>query len=375
MPGAFLGLALLTKQPALTLVPYFMLLLILWQLEDSYHKFHNLKKSVIACISIATVTRVSKAFFIILFIAGLIFVIIWPAMWVTPIDTLKKLEGGLMYVVENPHENYGFFQGQIITTDKYGPLFYIIVILMKSTPIVLFFSTICIISMFISFRNMKLSKMNFIILCFLLYILLFFALMSVAEKKGDRYLLPIFPVIDILAAIGIYYCYKYIPNFLKRTVKIFENIQCPANTVFGIIILLVVLLQSVLIIPLAPYYLSYFNPLVLGGSQHAHEYIGIGWGEGQDLAAAYLNNKPDASNLTVGVQYAGFKEYFIGKTVSMGDPNSKPPDYLVFYSCAVQRNFNGNLLEKYRNETPEKVIIINNIEYCWIYPTHKDQVS
>ena len=45
-------------------------------------------------------------------------------------------------------------------------------------------------------------------------------------------------------------------------------------------------------------------------------------------------------------------------------------DYIVFYSSMVQRHYNEDLWNLYRNKTPEKVIVLNNIEYCWIYPTH-----
>jgi hypothetical protein len=125
-------------------------------------------------------------------------------------------------------------------------------------------------------------------------------------------------------------------------------------------------LQAALIVPIAPYYLSYSNPVVLGGPQHAPEYLLIGWGEGQDLAAAYLNNKTGAEHLKVFVQYSGFTQYFKGKTTN----NVASADYIVFYSCAVQRHYNEDVWNLYRNETPEKVIVLNNIEYCWIYPTH-----
>jgi len=119
-------------------------------------------------------------------------------------------------------------------------------------------------------------------------------------------------------------------------------------------------------VPIAPYYLSYSNPVVLGGPQHAPEYLLVGWGEGQDLAAAYLNNKTGAEHLKVFVQYSGFAQYFKGKTTN----NTASADYIVFYSCAVQRHYNEDVWNRYRNKTPEKVIVLNNIEYCWIYPTH-----
>jgi hypothetical protein len=69
----------------------------------------------------------------------------------------------------------------------------------------------------------------------------------------------------------------------------------------------------------------------------------IGLGEGQDLAAEYLNDKPNAKNLSVAVQYAGFQQYFKRKTITM--ENSASSDYIIIYSCVVQRQFNNDILE------------------------------
>jgi 4-amino-4-deoxy-L-arabinose transferase-like glycosyltransferase len=369
--GIFLGLALLTKQPAECLIPFFLLALIIVYLITLYQDTtYNLKKIITGCFSSDFFTRIVKPFVIILFFAGLLFVLLWPAMWVAPLDTVQKLGAGLENVVDNPHELNGFFMGQVTTTDNLGPWFYPVVILMKLTPLTLIFSVFCILFTLFSLRNSKFSEMNLTIILFVLFILFFYILMTISGKKFDRYILPVFPIIDIMAALGICFLTALI---FERLDKIRNNlpradIASFKNCCFGLVIILIIILQAALLIPITPYYLSYSNPVVFGGPQHAQEYILIGWGEGQDLAAAYLNNKTDAEHLKVFVQYAGFNKYFKGKTTNQ----STSADYIVFYSCAVQRHFNENLWNQYKNKTAEKVIVLNNIEYCWIFPAQKE---
>jgi 4-amino-4-deoxy-L-arabinose transferase-like glycosyltransferase len=366
MTGGFLGFALLTKQPAECLIPFFLLALIIWQFVISYSSVRNLKTTCRDCFSVPFFKSILKPFLLILVIAGVLFVLFWPVMWVAPITTVQKLEAGLENVVENPHKWMGYFLGVVTTTDNYGPLFYTVVLFMKLTPITLAFFFIGILGSLYVFWKSKFSDKNLTAIFLLLFIALFYLLMTIGEKKFDRYLLPIFPCIDILAAIGICSCYTFIASRVRRT----GNWRSPGilsgDRVYGVLVILVIVLQVALIVPVAPYFLSYSNPVVLGGPHHAPEYLLVGWGEGQDLAAAYLNNKTGAEHLKVFVQYAGFAQYFKGTTTK----NLASADYIVFYSCAVQRHYNEDVWDLYRNETPEKVIVLNNIEYCWIYPVH-----
>lgn len=88
-----------------------------------------------------------------------------------------------------------------------------------------------------------------------------------------------------------------------------------------------------------------------------------------DLAAQYLNGKPNAETLTVAAQYPGFSVFFKGKTVGMNDLSGA--DYVVFYVSTIQREWNNDVWTQYRDREPEKVIVVNGMTYCWIYPvTH-----
>jgi hypothetical protein len=127
-----------------------------------------------------------------------------------------------------------------------------------------------------------------------------------------------------------------------------------------------------------PYYLDYFNP-ILGGPEKAAEVLTIGWGEGLDQAARYLNAKPNAATLLVTSWYRpSFSYFFVGRT--RGIPNTADineeqlrgtldTDYVVTYIHQWQRQIPIPLLQFLENEEPEHIIYINGLPYVSIYST------
>jgi hypothetical protein len=126
-----------------------------------------------------------------------------------------------------------------------------------------------------------------------------------------------------------------------------------------------------------PYFLSYYNP-ILGGGKKAPDIMMIGWGEGLDQAARYLNEKPDANKLRVISWYGdgSFSYFFRGKTYTfsttkdMGDVELDKIldlDYAVIYIQQRQREIPYKLLNILDQETPEYSVWINDIEYVRIY--------
>ena len=129
-----------------------------------------------------------------------------------------------------------------------------------------------------------------------------------------------------------------------------------------------------------PYDLAFYNPL-LGGGGKAPQVMQIGWGEGLDQAAIYLNSKEGVENLRVLSWYAYGPFSFIFKGTARNIPASKnfdidwetlnEFDYLVIYIHQWQRNLPADLLAYIRNWEPEHSIWINNIEYVKIYKLGK----
>jgi hypothetical protein len=126
-----------------------------------------------------------------------------------------------------------------------------------------------------------------------------------------------------------------------------------------------------------PYYLSYYNPL-MGGSRKAPQVMLVGWGEGLDQAARYLNQKPNVKQLKVISWYATgpFSYYFEGQDRSLWyDPGATPEewerfissDYAVIYIGQWQRQVPGPVLEYVAKLEPEHSIWIDGLEYARIY--------
>ncbi len=102
----------------------------------------------------------------------------------------------------------------------------------------------------------------------------------------------------------------------------------------------------------------------------------IGWGEGLDEAARYLNAKPNAAQMQVAAWYTigGFSYFFDGRSVAleferMRDINTwLDLDYAVTYIHQWQRRLpDPRLLDYLAQFTPERVIQLNGIDYAEIY--------
>jgi hypothetical protein len=122
-------------------------------------------------------------------------------------------------------------------------------------------------------------------------------------------------------------------------------------------------------LPYAPYYLDYYNPLLLGWLWVPRA-VQVGWGEGMDVAARYLGDKPNAAEMTVAAWYDGaFAPLFKGRTLPISGENAMRADYTVFYINQVQRNIpDPNLITYFGRRQPEQVIRLGGIDYAWIYP-------
>jgi hypothetical protein len=114
----------------------------------------------------------------------------------------------------------------------------------------------------------------------------------------------------------------------------------------------------------APYPLAYYNPL-LGGGPAAVRILLVGWGEGLDQVAAYLNAQPHPEQQLVTVYFPlelNFQGMVAGTVTQFGD--DRPVNYVVDYVNAAQR-------EQTPSETvgsqPVYEVWINGIEYARVF--------
>ncbi len=277
-------------------------------------------------------------------------IVLWPALWVDPVGTLRKVFSAAVGYAQEPHggSNYFWFA---IRPDP-GPAFYPVAWAFRTTPWVM----VGLASLAIVPRKRALWRR---IIPLLLFALTFAAFMTVGAKKLDRYLLPVFLPLDILAAIG----WMALLGLLTDRLPLAWRRVAP-----GTATVLLAVGQLALVLPYRPYYFSYYNPL-LGGPRAATRVLLVGWGEGLEKAAEYLNAKPHAEEFHVNTGHISqFAPFFRGHTSGLKDLDLAESDYYVFYWNYIQRRREPQTLDRfYGVEQPEYVVNVHGIDYVWIY--------
>jgi 4-amino-4-deoxy-L-arabinose transferase-like glycosyltransferase len=380
------GLAFLSKSSTLFLAP-FVLLLALWTLlSQSAHGQPLSKRSLLRALAEVVMWLAT---------AVITFCVCWPAIWVVPLDAVRTIFSvGMKYASEG-HAKGNYFLG-LISNDP-GVFFYPFTWLLRSSPL----TWVGLLTLVwtaarrwglvpwveessadatnVPFSNGILRRLCRaglvttrvrgdyapVLWLLFLYALLFTLFITLGEKKQDRYLLPIYPILTAMAAVGLV---RLVQGLTRRTT---EHLVI-ARAAFPLLLVVILIFQGSLIVVYHPYYFTYYNPL-LGGIRGAQSMVTIGWGEGLDLAADYLNGKPNAERLRVATWYhSTFAPFFKGEAVGYSKEKGKAlsGDYVLFYINQLQRRFPDEELFRYFEQRyqPEAVISLHGIPYVVIYP-------
>jgi hypothetical protein len=363
--GAAAGLSWLTKSPGLFLVPTAGLLA-LGEMVRAYRAGGGLRAILRSYLWPSIAWGV---------VGMLTFVVLWPSMWVDPLGNVRRIVGMANSYAEEGHASSVFYNGVVYTDGSIGPevvSFYPTTFLWRTTPPVL--AGLLLLGVFLLRRQRRAwtGAAGFALLGLLLHVLIFTLVMNMGGKKFDRYLLPAYAPLDLMAGLGWAMLLAWLPPRLGRI----PRAAWAAGVLAGVIGL-----QAGLTASTYPYYLSYYNPL-LGGSARAPQVMQIGWGEGLDQAARYLNQKPGLDNLRVSSWYAigSFSYFFHGKAQYIHAATDLretqwekvlDADYAVIYVHQWQRRIPEKLLEQLSTSTPEYSVWINGIEYVRIYDLKK----
>ncbi len=368
--GLFGGLSFLTKIQALIILPVVALVGLFIILNDRYSfSSHAVFPAFRRLLKIGLIWAVA---------AALIWFILWPAMWVTPWDTLSLIYSYITRKVGAEGVSL-FFWGQTFQDADPGVWFYPVVFFMRLTPLALLGLLVAGIRWLVYsvkplFRGGKprflpddpFAVQGSIIL--VIFVLTYGLLMTFGSHKQDRYLMPVFLSVDILGAMGLVYLWAWIKTKIEQTIGLaYPKI----TTIVGASLLaLLVVVQLATVIPHHPYYYSYFNPL-LGGAHTAPQLLRIGWGEGMDRVGDYLAAKPNSQDLVVSSRFADNILGFDGEIVGLSDDGQwTQADHIVLYIQQVQRRLDPSpgFLDYFQARPPEKVITLGGIDYAWIYP-------
>lgn len=301
--------------------------------------------------------------------------ILWPAMWVEPLEALETLfefTASASTEVNSPM----FFNGEIVPEGEFGLeyfYYYPLSFLWRTTPVVLL-GLVCGLAALWLEKDSPASKENqrLPLLAYLTAALLIIAIFTFSAKKFDRYILPAMLYLDVAAALGYTSFLTYLgQKFAQKKPGLLSARWFQVSAMA-----LLVAWQAGLVFETSPYYHSYYNPW-LGGLEKAPQVMMVGWGDGLNEAANYLNQKLEEQPLEVFSFYAAaFDLHYHGRSMEL--PISAPisdslydqileADYVVIYISQRQRNSSARILDYLEDKPPESTVQIRGVDYAWIY--------
>ena len=322
--GGCAGLALLTKAPALLLLPVTGLLLLIAEVRG---------KALTRQVVLAALGRASARFALWLAVVAVTFVALWPAMWVQPLASLGAVVAEVFSNGTQPHNAGNFFLGQPVADP--GWAFYLAVIAWRGEAVTLVGLAALLISIGAALRRSaaaSATQEQWVTAALTLFAVLFTLALTLLAKKFDRYLLPIWPVLQILGAVGLLKLLQALSNY---------NLVAPTrralNAIGSVGLLALILLQPIFT---RTYYLAAYNPL-LGGGVAAQNVLLVGWGEGMEQVGSWLSARPDLRRGAVLSWLPPTLTPFVPAEVPVADLDLdtivKPANYAVVYQSVAAR--------------------------------------
>jgi 4-amino-4-deoxy-L-arabinose transferase-like glycosyltransferase len=361
LSGICAGLAILSKSPALVLLPVFGLIALAANRrpttndhpppttrEHSWSLLITRHSSLLAALTWGVVVAVT------LFA-------LWPALWVSPIAALQQLQSGVEDEGAQPHMLGNFFMGR--ADGAPGPLFYPVALALHLFPRTL----AGLLLLLLAWR--KTQPHNRRDLAALAgFVVLFVLALSLFPKKFDRYMAPVFPALNILAAYGLTWEAAARPSVLGRFAL--RNIVGAGHMMSLRLAVLMILTLSTTT-SLGAYSIDAFNPLLGGVPAGANTFL-VGWGEGMEQAAAWLNRQPDITGvLTVSTSTRALQPYLRPGAQSVTPQTPQLPEkagYIVIYIRDVMRGAPGPPFDQFFGRvTPLHTVRIGGVDFVWIY--------
>ena len=324
--AVFSSLAALTKLPGLFLLPFVGLLL----------GFCLLKRQL-------PLGKALKFFALYLLVFTLAFFVFWPAMWVSPVKTLTLYFSGIS------QEGFGGHRQFVLGHQTMDPgiIFYPLSLAIRLSPYFLaaFILGICQLVRSLSTRKKPLVM---VLSVSLIFIFLYLTFITIPSKKLERYTIPIYPFMAVLAGVGLGSIKSKLDPYLKR-----------GGFLLVFLLFLLFFLSSAAI---HPDYLAYYSPLV-GGYSSGVRLIYPRWHFGDAQLGRYLSSKKGAEDLIIAAyNHDQLPPFVPGKVISLGrDADPSEADYMVIPIWRVERE--QELKELYNLELETIIAVGKNPVY------------
>lgn len=340
--GVATGLACLTKLPAAFLIGFIPLLGLL----TTRGRAGALDRGM---------ARLAGRLLVWALAAAVTYLLAWPALWVDPLGTIATMLRKSSSSTGNSFTAGSFFLGAPV--EDPGPLFYPLATLMRLSPVTL----AGLVPLVLGTVRARRATWRPALAGLVVFVILFTAVMTLASRKADRYLLPAYPPLVILAALGLWRALEAAPSFRREPAA-----DGAGRRWAGLGLATLGLAQAALLRTVQPYPLSFYDPL-LGGIGLARQTLPVGWGEGLDQVAAYLNKRPAASHLVVTTHYnAALQAQFAGTAVPLRE--WQRADYVVDYVSTEQRRLlPTSLAAAIRTEPPLFTARVQGQDYARLY--------
>jgi 4-amino-4-deoxy-L-arabinose transferase-like glycosyltransferase len=313
---------------------------------------------------------------VLLVSSAAIFVLLWPVSWVNPIAAFKLSIGIVTKLVNDPRLT--FFLGALRERDPIMVLYYPILLLLKTSPLLLIGVVVFVPTSVrrtlrwwrtVARRQPTVWRALAVMdpqawtgNALFIYALLFVAQMSTGGHKYDHYIMPAFPALDLAAAIGLWWAIGWIVSLVGKSSESVRNL-----TAAGLFVV-----QAVIVLQFHPHYTAYASPL-FGGPATTSNVIELQAGE--EEAAHFLDSLPDAARAIAAVRTTRrFEPIFHGQTLQLtNNPTWAQADYIVISSYHLQREIHDRQLLTYlQRQTPLQVVRIGGKDYVWVYSGPQD---
>ena len=283
-----------------------------------------------------------------------VFVVLWPAMWVAPVQTLDRVLDSLQQIDSS---DLTYFRGE--TTTDPGVLYYPVAVLVRATPWLVAGSVVALVMVVrdVIRRNGEDLAATLVRASLLLAPVPYLVLIAFTPQRYDRYILPAFPFM----ALGV----GMVVAPLARRAIASPRWRVAVGAAGAGVLAVATVVQ-------APYAIAYVDPLV--GQERAEDLILLGWGEGIERLGAEIDRREAGHCDDVDVLLLNAQRVMAvpcGRLDVAGPADSGRYEYAIRYISNRQRGtFEDRFEPIVRDGTLVDTVRIGGVTYAelWALP-------